>query len=617
MNVSYSKLIATLAVSTLLAQFAVAQGNPAQDIAPTGGVSQITLKPGASRGVPEGANVIYDNGPYINAPGGGAGGLDASVLQSASRAHNIIGYSVNGASTVPTTTRFHLADDFTVPAGQMWYVQSVKVWLYRTSSVGLVWDDAVVQVWNGDPTAGGVVVFGNYTTNRLVASTFDSSYRVTETTLPAVNRELHEVEIGINQLFKPGTYWIEWGVNLLATPTGTVFAPPITINGVDNTGNGKQALITAAGAVTWTNLLMNGPGGLNAHPQGMPFRLCGEIACCWEPNIGASLGHGDDSITNGLALPFNFPMPGALPGGATTNVVSVCSNGFVGLGGVFAADFTPTVAEFTAQPARIAVPWDDYFPPGGGTVHWTTTPMRGIATWLRVDTFSGLTTQSILQLQMFPNGAFTISCWLHEPVTLRTPVFGVSAGLGAASVAIDATAGHIGVPGTATIYESFVSGSSDLSGNLFCFIPKNDGVAASYDIAVSRACCTFASSVRIAPGCFGMTTNVVSNLIAGGVGETATLLPPGTIGQVTLLGLVPAPFFIDLTPFGAPGCAVHHTNDLFSLPMSATGQTLIPLPCLAVLLGFPVGVQGVAIVPGINPLNVAVGDGWAMTIGNL
>lgn len=616
MNISASKLIATLAASTLLAQFAVAQGNPAQDIAPTGGVSQITLKPGASRGAPEGANLIFDNGPFINAPGGGAGGLDASVLQNSTRAHNIIGYSVNGASTVPTVTRFHLADDFTVPNGQIWYVQSVKVWVYRTSSVGLVWDDAVVQVWDGDPTLGGTVVFGNYTTNRIAASTFDNSYRVTETTLAATNRQLHEVEITIGRLFKPGTYWVEWGVNLLGTPTGTVFAPPITINGVDNTGNAKQASISTAGVATWTNLLMNGPGGVNAHPQGMPFRLCGEIACCWEPNMGPSLGHSDDSITNGLALPFNFPMPGALPGGATTNVVSVCSNGFVGLGGVFSADFTPTVAEFTAQPARIAVPWDDFFPPGGGTVHWTTTPMRGIATWLRVDTFSGLVTQSIMQLQMFPNGAFTINCWRHEPITLRTPVFGVSAGGGAASVAIDYTAGHIGTPGVATILETFASGGSDLLGNFFCFVPHNDGIAATYDVTVTPACCQLASSAPVGPGCHGMTTTVVRNLIAGGVGETQTVLPPGTIGQVTLLGLFPSPGFIDLTNPGAPGCFVHHTNDLFAVPMSPTGQTLIPMPCLAALLGWPLGVQGVAIAP-VNALNVATGDGWAMTIGNL
>lgn len=610
MNITQSKAMGLLAAGTLLATLAHAQGNPAQDLATAGGISQIKLQPGASRGSAEGANVIYNNGPFINAPGGGAGGLDASVLQSTSRSHNIIGYGLAGASASTVVVR--VADDFTVPAGQMWYVDSLKVWCYRTGSVGLVFDDAVCQVWDANPAAGPAnVVFGNTTTNRIRSSTFDNAYRVTETTLAANNRELHEVEINVGHLFKPGTYWIEWGVNQLATPAANTFAPPVTINGVDNTGNGIQFITSA-----WGPLLMNGPGGVNAHPQDMPFVLCGVKACCWEPGLGTDLGHGDDSVTTNLALGFNFPMPGALPGGATTNLVSVASNGYVSLDNAATSDFTPSVAEFTSLNPRIAVPWDDYYTPGGGSVWFSAaSPYHAVATWLRIDTFSGGTTQSMLQLQMFKNGTFTINCWRHEPVTPRTPVFGVSAGASAPSVAINASAGHVGVPGVATIYESFVSGASDLSGNFFCFRPINDGVAASYNVEVSPACCTFASSAVIGPGCFGMTSAVTRELILGGVGATQTTLLPGTLGQVTLIGIA-SPNLFDLAPLGAPTCFVHHTNNLFSVPMDGAGLTVIPLPCLQVLAGLPLGVQGVAIVPGLNALGVAVGDGLQMNPGN-
>ncbi|HMR07100.1 MAG TPA: hypothetical protein PKA88_15055, partial [Polyangiaceae bacterium] len=84
------------------------------------------------------------------------------------------------------------------------------------------------------------IVFGDTTTNRILSSTFTNSYRVLDTALSATNRELHEIEISVGHLFKPGTYWIEWGVNQIATPTLAVFAPPVTINGVDDTGNGLQ-----------------------------------------------------------------------------------------------------------------------------------------------------------------------------------------------------------------------------------------------------------------------------------------------------------------------------------------------------------------------------------------
>ena len=604
------KAAAVLAVGAMLAPLAVGQGNGAQDVATTGGKSQIALQSGASRGTTEGANVIYSNGPYVNAPAGGFGGLDASVLQSTSRAHNIIGYGGAGASSTPTAG-FRLADDFTVPAGQMWYVNTLKVYAYRTGGVGVVFDDGVVRVWNGAPNAGGTVIFGDETTNRAIGSTFDSVYRVTETTVAANNREVIEVELRVGKLFTPGTYWIEWGVNTLVA--GAAFLPPITITGQDVTGDALQ-LAVATGV--WTPLLMNTTAGANTAAQGMPFTLCGRIACCWEPLIGSNLGHGDDSVTQNLNLGFNFPLPGALPGGATTNTVAVTSNGYVSLNNAAGSDFSPTVAEFLSGAPRIAVPWDDYDASSAGSVWFYGTPFGAVVTWLRIDTFSGATTQSMLQLQMFPNGAFTINTWHHEPVTLRTPVFGVSQGLGAPSIAIDYSAGHVGVPGTATIYESFASGTSDLSGKLFLFEPVNDGVSASYNVSVSPACCTFASSAAIGSGCFGMQTVVQSELIAGGTGITSTTLPPGTVGQVTILGFLPSPFLFDLSGLGAPTCFVHHSNDLFSVPMTGAGLTFMPLPCLGSLMGFSLGVQGVAIVPGINALGVVTGTGYSMTIGN-
>ncbi|MGE0144757.1 MAG: hypothetical protein AB7I19_15285 [Planctomycetota bacterium] len=552
------------------------------------------------------ANVIYDNGPIVTAPGGSVSGRDLSVLQNITLGDTTLGFSANNAGL----GGFNIADDFIVPPGQMWYVESVEVYGYRTNANPVIaFTDGVVQVLDSDPLAGPAnVVFGDLVTNRLAASGDTNASRVAEGT-NTDGRQVAAVTLTVGKLFKPGQYWLVYGLNTNAAASST-FVPPVTITGSTNTGDGRQFAVTAG---TWAATVHGGSG----NPCGIPFKLCGEVACCWEPNYGPSLGHGDDSVTQNLALNFNFPLPGQLPGGGTTNTVAVTSNGYVSLNNAPGSDFSPTVSEFTNNQPRIAMPWDDYNAATGGSVHWIATPLRGIATWVRIDTFSGATTESILQLQMFPNGTFTINCWRHEPVTLRTPVFGVSAGAGAASVAIDATAGHIGTPGVATIYESFTSGTSDLSGNFFCFEPRNDGVGATYDISVSPACCQLASNSLVAPGCFGFATSVVNNAIAGGTAHLASILPPGTVGQVTLLGGIPTPFALDLSIIGAPTCFLHHSNDLFAIPMDGAGNSFLPLPCLSFLLGFPIQAQGVAIAPGVNAGGIATGDSFSLVIGNL
>ena len=391
--------------------------------------------------------------------------------------------------------------------------------------------------------------------------------------------------------------------------------PPITITNQDLTGDGLQLAVATN---VWTPMTMTVTGG-PAVGQGVPFQLCGEIACCWEPNLGTNLGLGDDGTSSALTLPFNFRMPGALVGGATTSQVRVCSNGYVWLDGTSTlADFTPSAAEFIAQAARIACPWEDFYTPGGGAVFFNTTAYRAIATWRKIDTFAGATTQSRVQLQMFPNGAFTINCWVHEPVTPRTPVFGVSAGLNAASAAIDYSAGHVGVAGTATIFEVFATGTSDLSGKTFVFVPKDDGVSGSYDVSVEASCGTLAVPTLLGAGCDGMTTAVTSPAIAGTSLVLDSTIPSPAVFGLTSLGLVPtAPVPLP----GAPACFLHHSNDLGVVPMvigggGLTGQTTIALPCLSVFFGLTICSQGAVItaVP-LNPLGISLGDAWLTPLG--
>ncbi|MCP4963895.1 MAG: hypothetical protein GY926_01525, partial [bacterium] len=48
-------------------------------------------------------------------------------------------------------------------------------------------------------------------------------------------------------------------------------------------------------------------------------------ATCYEPSLGTALGMGDESLSTGHALGFDFP----LPNGGTTNTIDICSNGYI------------------------------------------------------------------------------------------------------------------------------------------------------------------------------------------------------------------------------------------------------------------------------------------------
>jgi hypothetical protein len=611
--------LATSPSSLLLFALALGAGSAglraqaAYESAPTGGAAAIRLPEGLQRPPTEGLNLLYDNGPIVNLPGGGVGGADASVLQNSTLLHGILGFGASSASV-------RLADDFTVPGGQLWYVESVKIYAYRTGSLtSFAFDTAALQVWDGNPSSGTAnVVFGDTTTNRLISSTWDNAYRVTETTLTATNRPIVVSELRVGKVFAPGTYWIDFWVNT-AVAAGS-FTPPVTITGQNVTGDALQFLGSNTPPTPQWNPVLMTANGVPTHPTGIPFQLCGTAACCWEADLGRDLIQGDDTVTANLPLGFNFLLPGQLPGGTTTSSVSVCSNGFVGLSGAFAADFTPTTAEFISQGPRIAVPWDDYVPSSGFAprrqVFFNALPGRAVVTWRRVPTFAGGPSLSMVQLQMFPNGSFYINVWNHEPVTPRTPVFGVSAGNNATSLAIDMSSGFTPVAGIATVYESFVSGASDLSGKIFIFEPTAESFGPSYRISISDACCNDAARVTYGSSCGGL--GLGSSLPLAGQAITFGLAGVTPTASAVVLTFGVTQSSIPIEPILAPGCDLLTGLEFpGALPLDPLNPTLsVLIPCNAKFFGQTLYVQGFAIDSAANPLGLAASNGICITIGN-
>lgn len=205
------------------------------------------------------SQVLIDNGPLINSPGAGAGGANVSNLHSGITTFGF-GHS--------TATGFRVAEDFTIPAGTTWNVDSMIFFAYQTGSTTTSTMNHVNwSIWDNSPAAGGQIIAGDTTANDLDGTYWSGIYRTTDVDLTNTQRPIMANRIATVGLSLPaGTYWVAWqtGGTLASGP----WAPPITITGVTNTGNALQFNPTGA---TWTDLV----DGTLLEPQGLPFIMYG------------------------------------------------------------------------------------------------------------------------------------------------------------------------------------------------------------------------------------------------------------------------------------------------------------------------------------------------------
>jgi hypothetical protein len=157
----------------------------------------------------------------VAAPAGGVWSETARDETDPTTANTTAGFGGTGA--------LRLADDFVVPAGGM-NVAYVRGYAYLTGATTTGVTAATLQIWNGPPNAGGTVIFGDTTTNRLANNSFSNIYRCFNTvtpptcggatTIPDQTRRLQYVYMTVNQFLPAGTYWIDFNY------TGASFSPP-------------------------------------------------------------------------------------------------------------------------------------------------------------------------------------------------------------------------------------------------------------------------------------------------------------------------------------------------------------------------------------------------------
>ncbi|HSL17276.1 MAG TPA: hypothetical protein VLB51_05155 [Methylomirabilota bacterium] len=206
--------------------------------------------------------ILFNNGPLVTNPGGGAGGADLSALQTALLL-NILGAGHQ------FTAGNSIADDFTIPAGESWDITNITFFAYQTNSTtASTMTGVYVQIWNGPPNAGGSVIWGDLATNRIVTTAWANMYRASDTTPTNTARPVMASVAAVTPPTLPaGTYWVQWSTDgsLASGP----WAPPISILGQTTTGNALQY------TGSWAPFIDTGTTGTENFPQGFPFIIEG------------------------------------------------------------------------------------------------------------------------------------------------------------------------------------------------------------------------------------------------------------------------------------------------------------------------------------------------------
>ncbi len=247
------------------------------------------------------AVILYDNGPLATAATSKSGvaapaGFQWSEL-STENGTNFSNTTLGaGCQTIGTTTGNRCADDFVVPAGQTWTLNSVIVYGYQTNSTVNPFIGGTLRIWNGRPgDAGSTIVFGDTTTNRFASATDSTWFRIGNTlggaggVTPAAagtTRKIWQITLNVSPglALTSGNYWIDFSLDGGA---GGNFTPLVSIPGARSlpNWNARQFISTTS---LWQDINDIGePTAVAPNPQpnvvpdvqmAVPFRLDGTVA---------------------------------------------------------------------------------------------------------------------------------------------------------------------------------------------------------------------------------------------------------------------------------------------------------------------------------------------------
>lgn len=212
---------------------------------------------------------IYSNGAVVN----------GSVLSVVVSPDNTFGWAAQ------TSSNNTVADDFTVPLGSSWNVQSLSLYSYQTGATAFSFTTATWRIISGDVNTGTAVATGTaaVTNEGLVG------HRVTNTALTNTQRPIFQIGVDIADIeLASGSYWLTWNLG------GTLGSGPWAVPTVDDVGGnsaqsvsaGAFATIVEAGSQQNRELAfaLNGvvnTGGNVPEPTSLALVLAAGLAAAW------------------------------------------------------------------------------------------------------------------------------------------------------------------------------------------------------------------------------------------------------------------------------------------------------------------------------------------------
>ena len=232
--------------------------------APSDGPVAVEVGPSVSLPGERGWDLLYDNGPIVNSAGTGVGGRDESVLQNVTLGMSTLGFDSSVSSG------WRIADDFSAADVDM-HPFELYFYAYQTGAGpgNQTIDGINICIWKGEPGNGGVLHWGDCSTNVLADAEDAGILRVTEET-SGTDDDRAVFRLMIDYFKKPHfsihTYWMD--IQIDGSLDEGPYTPPVTITGDCETGNAIQSFDNGA---TWVPAVDEATGC----GQAIPFQIYG------------------------------------------------------------------------------------------------------------------------------------------------------------------------------------------------------------------------------------------------------------------------------------------------------------------------------------------------------
>jgi MYXO-CTERM domain-containing protein len=272
------------------------------------GVSCLTAALVTLLGGPASAAQIYSNGPLSTGPTSESGVAAPAGTTWSELQHDVANMTQanNSAGVASVAGAVRLADDFTVPAGQVWTITNIDFYAYLTNNPPATSPIAgyTVQVWEGlpgEPTS--TVIAGNTSTNVLTSSTDALIFRIGNTAVPppglATNtaRKVWRNRVTFAQplVLTAGTYWLDWDLTD-NNAAANAFSPSVTVVGTRTQANWNARQLNISNG-TWNPILdLGNPDTAPDVAADMPFDIQG--SACGDGNADAPETCDDGNLTD-------------------------------------------------------------------------------------------------------------------------------------------------------------------------------------------------------------------------------------------------------------------------------------------------------------------------------